>query len=284
VTGRGKLRGQAGVSALGAALAFSGVLGCAKTTSTEAVGPDGNKIDTVLLRKQLAVSLADHREWAAAVRVLVELGQQRPKDSEIQALLGTVYREQGLFEQAGASYDYAIRLDPRNAEAYAGRGILREVRGEKSDAALDDFRSAMRLRPADGAYANNLGFALTVRGRYSEAAAALQEGLEHDPLSRRMRNNLGFVYGRLHDFARAKREFEHGGTSDEVENNLGFVYEQSGDSGAACNHYREALVENPQLEVASENIRRVCKDAKSGPVADHASDMQQHIAEWRSPW
>src|SRR5207245_2011919 len=114
------------------------------------------------------------------------------------------------------------------------------------------------LVPEEAAYHNNLGFALYLRGRYIEAELALQEGLRHDPLSRRMRNNLGFVYGRLGQYARAKREFEHGGSADEVENNLGYMHEQAAEYAAACASYEEALAKNPGLKKAEENRDRAC--------------------------
>jgi len=206
------------------------------------------------------MALAGHREWSAASGQLLELIAQRPNDPELHTLLGTVYREQGLFEQGESSYGRALRLDPKNAAAYAGRGILREVRGNAGEASLADLRMAIRLRPTEGAYSNNLGVALYVRGRYAEAEAALQEGLRNDPFSQRMRNNLGFVYGKLRQFERAKREFAHGGGEDEAQNNLGYVYEQAGNASAACALYREASQENPLLRVASENARRACPE------------------------
>jgi Flp pilus assembly protein TadD len=214
--------------------------------------------EALSLRKELVYSLASHGEWAAAVHPLLELSVQRPNDAEVRTLLATAYREQGLFEQAAASYQEAIRLDPRNAKAYGGRGILREISGDSTDAALDDFRAAIRLNPREAAYSNNLGFALCVRGRYKEAAAALQEGLRYDPLSRRMRNNLGFIYGKLGQYDRARREFQHAGTEDEVENNVGYVYEQGGDMTEACAHYRRALADNPLLRAAADNAQRAC--------------------------
>jgi len=237
-------------------LSAAAVAGCSHTTPE----PERPKIDSQALRKDLAFALAGHREWLAASRQLLELIAQRPNDPELHTLLGTVYREQGLFEQAERSYGTAIRLDPNDAGAYASRGILREVRGDTDDAAIRDFKTAIRLRADEGAYSNNLGVALFVRGRYDEAEAALQEGLRHDPFSRRMRNNLGFVFGRLHQFDRAKREFEHGGSEDEARNNLGYAYEQAGDTRAACVLYREAGVENPLLRVASENAQRACPE------------------------
>ncbi|WP_394821736.1 tetratricopeptide repeat protein [Pendulispora albinea] len=237
-------------------LATTAGIGCSRAAS--APPPEKPMVDGPALRKELAFALAGHREWSAASRQLIALIAQRPHDPELHTLIGTVYREQSLFEQAERAYATAIRLDPKMAGAYAGRGILREVRGDGGDAALEDFRIAIRLRPSEGAYANNLGVALYVRGRYRDAEAALQEGLRQDPFSRRMRNNLGFVYGKLRQFDRAKREFDHGGSDDEAENNLGYAYEQAGDVRAACALYRHAASENPLLRAASENAQRAC--------------------------
>jgi len=239
-------------------------LGCTQTTTTNAP-PDKMVVNGQALRKELAFALASHHEWSAAARQLLQLIAQHPNDPELHVLIGTVYREQGLFEQAERSYATAIRLDPKNAGAFAGRGILREVRGDAGDEAIRDFLVAIGLRPNEGAYSNNLGVAFYVRGRYPEAEAALQEGLQHEPFSRRMRNNLGFVYAKLRQFDRAKREFEHGGSSDEAANNLGFALEQAGDARGACAHYREAAAENPLLRAATENIRRACPEEAKAP-------------------
>lgn len=233
------------------------VAGCA-TTSANEPKRTLDKAEGAALRKQLAYSLAAHREWAAASRPLLELRAERPNDPEIHTLLGTVYREQGLFEQAEISYQRAINLNAKSAKAHVGLGILREVRGDRGDAAVESFRTAISLVPEDAGYHNNLGFALFVRGRYGEAERELQEALRYDPLSRRTRNNLGFVYARLRQFDRAKREFEHGGSEDEVQNNLGYMYEQAGDKASACAHYREAAAQNPLLRTATVNVHRVC--------------------------
>ncbi len=227
--------------------------------------PERVKVDGGALRKELAAALVSHHEWGAASRLLLELAAQRPGDPELHTMLGNVYREQGLFEQAERAYAIAIRLDPKGAAAYAGRGILREARGERGEQAMTDFQMAIRLQPNEGAYHNNLGVALYARGRYQEAEAALQDGLQRDPFSRRMRNNLGCVYGKLRQFDRARREFEHGGNEDEARNNLGYVYEQEGDLRSACALYRAAVAGDSALEVAVENARRACPPEEKTP-------------------
>ena len=235
------------------------VLACGCANSSSSV----QKTHSIALRKQLVASLAHHREWEAAVEPLLELRREQPHDPEVHALLGTIYREQGLFEQGEAAYREAIRLSPQCAKAHAGLGILREVRRDPGDAAIDDFKTAIRIEPEVGAYYNNLGFALYLRGRYNEAKDALQEGLKRDPSTRRMRNNLGFLYGKTGDYSKAVREFEHGGTEAEANNNIGYVYEQSGDPQTACNYYRAALRLNPALHRAKANAAHVCADPPS---------------------
>jgi Tfp pilus assembly protein PilF len=234
--------------------AVAAVGGCATAGSNGRHG----KVDGASLRKQLARSLIEHREWAAATQPLHELLEMAPRDPEVRVLLGTAYREQGLYEEAQQQFDRAIALDAKSGDAYGGRGLTREERGDEGDAALDDFRKAIALTPANPAHYNNLGFALYVRGKYEDAVRALREGLRRAPSNRRMRNNLGFVYGRLGLYNRAMREFERGGSRAEAESNLGLVFEHAGDTEMACERYRAAIGIDPTLAAATANLEHAC--------------------------
>jgi Flp pilus assembly protein TadD len=230
------------------------VAGCATTRD----GERRAKLDPIGLRKQLAASLMEHREWAAATGPLRELLQLAPRDASVRVMLGTVYREQGLYEDAEQQYEAALKLDSRQGDAYGGRALVREERRDEGDAALDDFKRAIALSPSNPAHYNNLGFALYVRGKYEDAVRALREGLRISPSNRRMRNNLGFVYGRLGLFNRAMREFERGGSRAEAESNLGLAFENAGDGEQACERYREALRLDPTLAAAHSNLDHAC--------------------------
>src|SRR5262249_43512453 len=129
--------------------------GCA-TSSSDHMG----KADPVVLRKQLARSLLAHREWAAAVTPLLEVKAVQPKDPEVHTLLGLSYREQGLYDEGEAEFKTAIALDSKQAEAYAGLGVLRDLRGDTGDAALEDHKKAIALSPERPAFYNNYGFSL----------------------------------------------------------------------------------------------------------------------------
>ena len=56
------------------------------------------------------------------------------------------YWNQGQTERAIADLDEAIRLDPRDAEAYLSRGSLYEELGNAA-AARADYQSALKIVP-----------------------------------------------------------------------------------------------------------------------------------------
>lgn len=67
-----------------------------------------------------------------------------PEHSPSWAALGTVLFDQLRFDEATSAISRAIRLDADNAEAYWGRALLRERRGDHRGA-LRDFRRANLL-------------------------------------------------------------------------------------------------------------------------------------------
>ena len=61
--------------------------------------------------------------------------------------LGILLSNVGRFDEALPLYDYRVAHDPANPTAYNNRGITRYY-ARQWDAAIDDFRSALRLSPA----------------------------------------------------------------------------------------------------------------------------------------
>ena len=61
---------------------------------------------------------------------------------------GVGLQEQGLFEEAIADYDEAIRLTPEDADAYNNRGNAHDELGQY-ERAIEDYDEAIRLIPQD---------------------------------------------------------------------------------------------------------------------------------------
>jgi TolB-like protein/Tfp pilus assembly protein PilF len=86
--------------------------------------------------------------------------------------LGILLSNVGRFDAALPLYDYRVAHDPANPTAYNNRGITRYY-ARQWDAAIDDFRTALRLSPAFVGARNGIAASLLV-GK-GDASAALRE-------------------------------------------------------------------------------------------------------------
>ena len=64
----------------------------------------------------------------------------------IRVQLGNCLKEAGRLAEALAAYDFAIKLDPKSADAHLQRGHLHKIEGRKSEA-LEDYRRSFELNP-----------------------------------------------------------------------------------------------------------------------------------------
>jgi tetratricopeptide (TPR) repeat protein len=73
----------------------------------------------------------------------------RPKDPIVQIFLGQIYSTEGQQRQALSSYDRALRLDPNNSRAVAGKAEVLEHKGErdKSFALLEPWINSGKASP-----------------------------------------------------------------------------------------------------------------------------------------
>ena len=90
---------------------------------TLAEGPRQRQVRLLMARAYLA----DSRWRRYGISLLREITQEKPPCAEALALLGGVYRSQGLLTRAEATLSQALALDPENPEARSG---IRAVRSD----------------------------------------------------------------------------------------------------------------------------------------------------------
>jgi superkiller protein 3 len=93
---------------------------------------------------------------------------------------GEEFRVQDKPQEAAASYEEALRLDPDHLDARVNLGIVRAGQG-KFDEAIGHWVRALQLRPDCALAHNNLGVALTEQGKLEEARASLERALRLQP-------------------------------------------------------------------------------------------------------
>lgn len=88
--------------------------------------------------------------------------------------------EHGDYERAVEAFDEAIRLDPRDAEAYYLRGSAYSYLG-RFKRALEDGSAAVLLDPTDASSHNERGAGHLNEGRYRRALEEYEEAIRLDP-------------------------------------------------------------------------------------------------------
>lgn len=93
---------------------------------------------------------------------------------------GNHYFTTGEYDKAVRDFDEAIRLDPKSAKAYYGRGCARARRDEDSRA-VADFTEAIKLDPKDTSAYVDRSIVHLMRGDWEKAVADCDEAVKLDP-------------------------------------------------------------------------------------------------------
>jgi hypothetical protein len=100
--------------------------------------------------------------------------------SRIENSAGAMEADKGQFARAFEHYDEAIRLNPKNPEAFYNRGVAFGQAGQY-DRALADLNEAIRLNPNDPDYFTNRGSAHYWTGERDKAIADYDEAIRLNP-------------------------------------------------------------------------------------------------------
>jgi tetratricopeptide (TPR) repeat protein len=124
------------------------------------------------------------RNIAACTRIIDD--RSAPDEAAALGNRCALWITKGNFDRAIADCDEAIRLNPRDADAYVNRGNAQAARRDY-DRAIADFDAAIRLNPALAMAYNNRGVARRNKGDLAGAIADYGEAIRLVP-------NLAMAY------------------------------------------------------------------------------------------
>ena len=117
-------------------------------------------------------------------------------------------------------FNKAIRLNPNDAEAYNGRGIVRYDQGDP-EGALADYTEAIRLNPNYAEAYNNRGVIRYDQAYLESAIADYNEAIRLEPNyanayynRARSRNEQGDKQGAINDLQKASDLYQQQGNTD----------------------------------------------------------------------
>ena len=121
--------------------------------------------------------------------------------------LGNALRHQGRMEDARATYDKAVALDPQFPGSYANRGTLSAEEGREA-AAIQDFETLISLAPQSPEGYGRLGQYYLGLGRFGDAKTTFERGLAQNADLPGLQAGLGDAAERAGDLDLAVRAAE----------------------------------------------------------------------------
>lgn len=162
---------------------------------------------------ELVQGMLKQKKYYAALAHVQELQNQEGATAELRYLEAESRRALGQVKAADALYRGLLRSDYA-AQAYQGLGLL--YAGTNLPFAVQQLQQAVQRRPADPGMRNDLGYALTMAGRYQEALPQLATAVELAPQDSQALNNLVVLLLVTRDEAGAKKMAAQGGIGPEA--------------------------------------------------------------------
>ena len=133
----------------------------------------------ITLRKQLATSYFDDKEYMKAVPLLVDVVRAEPTNVEYLYLLGKAYEQLKAYPQAIAVLEQAIRLKPDSMQAYLTLGVVFYAQ-ENWNRAAQALSRVIEIRPNEALPHFVLATCLDNLGNVMEAIVQYNKFLELD--------------------------------------------------------------------------------------------------------
>jgi tetratricopeptide (TPR) repeat protein len=156
-----------------------------------------------LLSIQLFAARQPGPHQARGTNELIRELAVRTNDVLLHVELGDSYRSLGKLGKANEQYQQAIRIDPRNADAYNGLSML-NLRQKQYETAEEYSLAACALKPFNDFYLSQLARAYIKLGKTDEAIKSLEKAVAiHPKQSAYVLGLLAGCYEKKNEFTRA---------------------------------------------------------------------------------
>ncbi len=182
--------------------------------------------------------------------------------------------EKGRLDESAAQYRAALELDPNNAFAASGLGVIAMKRHE-DEAALGYFQGALRHDPNDAITHYDLGLVLARKGSIDDAIAQFEAAIRLQPDNPEARNNLASMLLRQERFDEAiphyRRAIDLRPSFAKARHGLGLALAGRGQFDEAIVQFRAALTSQPDFAAAQEGLRMALEMKASAAATTNAA-------------
>jgi tetratricopeptide (TPR) repeat protein len=157
-------------------LLWAGLIGCAATISCENIAVAKNSLETA------------HTSHPSAIARIYRQGGGDRFSSAAQKY------QRGDYQGALADYNRVIKNNPKSANAYYNRGLLKATNLQDYQGALADYNRAIQLKPSyDAAYTNRGNLKATNLQDYQGALADYNRAIQLKPRNANAYYNRGVL-------------------------------------------------------------------------------------------
>ena len=203
--------------------------------------------------------LKDAGKFDEAIASYQKALEIEPDSVEALNRLGEVYFVRGRLAEALAVCQQALKIQPDFAVGYKTLGNVLQGQG-KIDAAIRAYSKAVEIKPEFAEAHSNLGSMFYKQGRLESAVSCYERALELKPELVAVHSNLGKVLqqlGRLDEAVacwRKAMELSPGSGSADFYLNMGSAFLQQGGLEEAFGSFQRAIALKPDLAEAHSNI------------------------------
>lgn len=191
--------------------------------------------------------------------------------------LARLAEQRGKTVEAERLYKSILEKSPQNKTVIHRLAVIEAKKGRFQEAERY-FDEALQLDPDDPAILSDAGYCQFLQHRPSQAEGLYRRALGIDAGHQSATNNLAMLLGERGDDQAALRLFRQTGTEAQAQTNMGFVYSRRGDIAKAKAAYSQALTLDPKSMVAAEALVQLSKFEK------HAEKTIAQSIEPTQPW
>ena len=208
------------------------------------------ELDNLLLLYQKGM----HKE---ALSIARQISNKFPNHPFAFKLLGVLYLDKNLIDEALDANFKAVRLSSQDSEAYNNLGTCLQKSG-RLDESVESYEKAILLKPDIPEYHYNLGVSFKLQGKLDKAISCYQKTILLKPEFTPAYNNIGNILLKLERLEEAKICFKKATILNpsytEAFNNLAVTLHKMGQLAEASENYKKAIELNPQYAQALSNL------------------------------
>lgn len=206
--------------------------------------------------------LIERKKYDEAQLSLAEALTSYPDSPDLHALQAQIFFNQEKYKKALESINTAVGMSPENDFLHFWKArILAELNRDKK--ALECMDEALRLDPQDADYYGFKALLLSNRERRKEAVEVARQGLEKDPDNSLCKNALSVALqtsGNTTESATVLEGLLEKDPEDPfTQANTGYNYLRRGDIKKAKEHFRVALMLDPNNEYSRAGMVQAMK-------------------------